>query len=67
MLPQEVVRSRMHQLNAAMLFYALDKLKTNMENTSNYTNSTKYLISCIYNSINEYKNDAELQFGIESG
>lgn len=65
-LPMENVRSRMQLLNAAVIFYAfdkLDKLKSDMY----IHNSTNFLISCIYNAITEYYSDSDLQFRIDYG
>lgn len=64
-IPQELIRKKMLQLNGAIICYALDKLNTNLINTQNITNSTKYLVSCIYNAITEYYSDAELQYKID--
>lgn len=65
-IPQHIVRSKLKQLNATKIFYAIQKLKNNLTNTESFTNSTKYIISCLYNSINEYFSDAELQFAIDT-
>ena len=65
-LTMENVRSRMQLLNAAVIFYAfdkLDKLKSDMY----IHNSTNFLISCIYNAITEYYSDSDLQFRIDYG
>lgn len=64
-IPQYIVRSKMKQLNGAKIFYALEKLKNNLKNTENFSNSSKYIISCLYNAINEYFSDAEIQFAID--
>ena len=64
-IPQELVRNKLKELNGAKIFYALEKIKNNLKNTQNFTNSTKFIISCLYNAINEYFSDAELQFGID--
>ncbi len=64
-IPQELVRRKLRQLNGAKICYALDKLNTNLINTQNVTNTTKYLISCIYNAITEYYSDAEIQYKID--
>ena len=64
-IPQELVRKKLKQLNGAKLCYALDKLNQNLINTLNVTSSTKYLISCIYNAITEYYSDAEIQYKID--
>jgi hypothetical protein len=53
-IPQAMVRSRMHGLHGAILFYALDKIKSGGQVVRN---STKYVISCIYNAISEYNSD----------
>lgn len=58
--PQNMVRSRMHQLHGSIIFYALDKLKTSTVNTEKVTNSTCYFLSCIFNSIVEYVGDPEV-------
>ena len=60
-LPQSMVRSRLHLINGAKVCYALDKLGTNLGNTSSITNSTNYLMACLYNAITEYHLDAEIQ------
>ncbi len=65
-IPQYIVRSKMKQLNGAKIFYALEKLKNNLKNTENFSNSSKYIISCLYNAINEYFSDAEIQFRIDT-
>lgn len=64
-IPQYIVRSKMKQLNSAKIFYALEKLKNNLKNTESFSNSSKYIISCLYNAINEYFSDAEIQFRID--
>ena len=64
-IPQSLVRSKLKQLNGAKICYALDKLNTKLINTQNVTNTTKYLISCIYNAITEYYSDAEIQYKID--
>jgi len=64
-IPQELVRKKLKQLNGAKICYALDKLNTKLINTQNVTNTTKYLISCIYNAITEYYSDAEIQYKID--
>ena len=64
-IPQELVRRKLKQLNGAKICYALDKLNTKLINTQNVTNTTKYLISCIYNAITEYYSDAEIQYKID--
>ncbi len=64
-IPQELVRRKLKQLNGAKICYALDKLNTKLTNTQNVTNTTKYLISCIYNAITEYYSDAEIQYKID--
>ena len=65
-IPQYIVRSKLKQLNGAKIFYALEKLKNNLKNTENFSNSSKYIISCLYNAINEYFSDAEIQFRIDT-
>lgn len=65
-IPQYIVRNKMKQLNGAKIFYALEKLKNNLKNTENFSNSSKYIISCLYNAINEYFSDAEIQFRIDT-
>lgn len=65
-LPQAMVRSRLYLINGAKVCYALQKLSTNLGNTSNITNSTNYLISCIYNAITEYHSDAEIQSNLDN-
>ena len=62
LIPQYIVRSKLKQLNGAKIFYALEKLK----NTEKFSNSSKYIISCLYNAINEYFSDAEIQFRIDT-
>ena len=64
-IPQELVRKKLKQLNGAKICYALDKLNKSLINTQNVTSSTKYLISCIYNAITEYYSDAEIQYKID--
>jgi len=64
-IPQELVRKKLKQLNGAKIYYALDKLNKSLINTQNVTSSTKYLISCIYNAITEYYSDAEIQYKID--
>ena len=64
-IPQELVRNKLKQLNGAKICYALQKLNTSLGNTQNVTNSTRYLISCIYNAITEYYSDAEIQYKID--
>jgi len=66
-IPQELVRNKLKELNGAKIFYALEKIKNNLKNTQNFTNSTRFIISCLYNAINEYFSDAELQFRIDGG
>ncbi len=61
-IPQSIVRNKMKELNAAKIFYALDKLKVKVKNSKEITNSTKYLVTCVYNAINEYMSDAEIEF-----
>lgn len=65
-IPQYIVRSKLKQLNGAKIFYALEKLKNNLKNTENFSNSSKYIISCLYNAINEYFSDSEIQFRIDT-
>lgn len=65
-IPQYIVRSKLKQLNGAKIFYALEKLKNNLKNTENFSNSSKYIISCLYNVINEYFSDSEIQFRIDT-
>jgi len=65
-IPQYIVRNKLKQLNGAKIFYALEKLKNNLKNTENFSNSSKYIISCLYNAINEYFSDAEIQFRIDT-
>lgn len=64
-IPQALVRSKLKQINGAIICYALEKLNNNLGNTKKVTNSTKYLMSCIYNAITEYYSDAEIQYKID--
>ena len=62
--PQSMVRSRMHSLHGSILTYALSKMKTHTQNISEIRNSTKYIVSTIWNSISEYHSDVELDPGL---
>ena len=64
-IPREIVRNKLKQLNGAKICYALDKLNSSLINTKSVANSTNYLISCIYNAITEYHADAEIQYKID--
>jgi len=64
-IPQEIVRRKLRELNGAKIFYALDKIKNNLKNTQTFTNSTKFIMRCLYNAINEYFSDAEIQYRID--
>lgn len=59
-IPQNMVRSRMHLLHGAILEYALGKIRTRTENTTEIRNSTNYLVAAIYNAISEYHSDVEV-------
>lgn len=65
-LPKENVRSRMQLLNASIIFYAFDKLNYLKPDTK-ISNSTNFMISCLYNAITEYYSDSDLQFKIDYG
>lgn len=65
-LPKETVRSRMQLLNASIIFYAFDKLNYLKPDTK-ISNSTNFIISCLYNAITEYYSDSDLQFKIDYG
>ena len=64
-IPQEIIRKKLKLLNGAIICYAIGKIENNLKNTTNFSNSSKYIMSCLYNAINEYFSDSEIQYQID--